>query len=207
MGQGADVWGALASLLLAALVVMGSPGPTTMSVVAVGAVAGFRGALPYLAAVSAGTVVVLVALAVGTASLLWAVPGLAPALLAASAVYMVWLAWRIATAPPLSAPGAAPPSAVGGFLLAVANPKAWLALGAVVAGNRLALAPPAFEVAVRIGLLAAMVVLVHLAWLAAGTALARHLRRPRTARIVQVAMAVLLLATTVAALRGPLTPP
>lgn len=202
-GQGAELAASAAGLLLAALAVMASPGPTTMSVVAVGAAFGFRGALPYLAAVSAGTILVLLALAGGITTALQAMPGLAPVLAAASTLYLLWLAWRIATAPPLGAEGArAVPTPAGGLLLALANPKAWLALGAVVAGHRLALAPPMVEVAVRIAVLSTLVVLVHLAWLAAGAAVARRLRRPRTARIVNALLAVALVAAAVAGFAG-----
>jgi len=45
----------LLTLILAALVVMGSPGPSTMSVTAVGAAFGFRRALAYLAGLVLGT--------------------------------------------------------------------------------------------------------------------------------------------------------
>lgn len=199
MGQGAEMTGALASLLASALAVMGSPGPTTMSVVAVGTAFGFRRALPYLAAVSAGTILVLVALAGGLLGAVRAVPGLAPALTVAGTLYLLWLAWRIATAPPaVPDEGSGQAPAAGGLLLALANPKAWLALGAVLAGHRLPLASPPVEAMAKVAILAVLVVAVHFAWLAAGTALARHLRRPRTARAVNVAMAVALVAATLA---------
>lgn len=201
MGQGAELAASVAGLLAAALAVMGSPGPTTMSVVAVGTAFGFRRALPYLAAVSAGTILVLLALAGGIGALLQASPGLAPVLTAAATLYLLWLAWKIWTAPPPAA-GAAPPSAAGGVLLALANPKAWLALGAVIAGHRLAIASPAAEMAVRLAVLAALVVLVHLAWLAAAVLIAGPLRRPATARLVQRVMAAALVAAALAGLAG-----
>ncbi|BBK38959.1 hypothetical protein STAQ_40370 [Allostella sp. ATCC 35155] len=203
MGQGAELAASAAGLLAAALAVMGSPGPTTMSVVAVGTAFGFRRALPYLAGVSAGTILVLLALAGGIGALLHARPGLAPTLTAAATLYLLWLAWKIWTAPPPAA-GAAAPSPAGGVLLALANPKAWLALGAVVAGHRLAIAPPAAELAARLAILAALVVLVHLAWLAAAVLVAGRLARPRTARAVQRVMAAALVAAALAGLAGSL---
>ena len=68
----------LLTLLGTALVVMGSPGPATISVTAVGGAFGVRRALPYLAGVVFGTTVVLLVVATGTASLLLSEPRLGP---------------------------------------------------------------------------------------------------------------------------------
>jgi threonine/homoserine/homoserine lactone efflux protein len=96
------LWRSLATLVLASLVVMGSPGPATMSVTALGASFGFRRSVPYLAGIVLGTTAVLLAVAAGLVSMLLSAPRLAPVLLALSAGYIVYLAFRIATAPPLS---------------------------------------------------------------------------------------------------------
>lgn len=79
----------LLSLIVASLLVMGSPGPSTISVTAVGAAFGLRRSLAYLSGLVAGTVAVLLAVAAGVVSVLLAVPQLAPVLLAASAVYIL----------------------------------------------------------------------------------------------------------------------
>ena len=128
----------LLSLILASVVVMGSPGPSTISMTAVGAAYGLRRSIGYLAGLVVGTTAVLLAVATGVASILLSAPQLAPVLLAASAAYILYLAYRIATAPPLSRDSsAAAPSFAGAFLLAVANPKAYLAIAAVFAGSTL----------------------------------------------------------------------
>ena len=53
-------WGSIPPLLLISLAVMGSPGPATISLVAVGSVFGVRHSLEYLIGIIAGTTVVLV---------------------------------------------------------------------------------------------------------------------------------------------------
>ena len=53
--------GSIGSLLLGSLVVMGSPGPTTTSLVALGSAFGVRRCLPYLLGVVLGTTAVLFA--------------------------------------------------------------------------------------------------------------------------------------------------
>jgi threonine/homoserine/homoserine lactone efflux protein len=181
-------------LVLTSLAVMGSPGPSTMSVTAVGAAFGFRRALSYTAGATLGTVAVLLAVAAGLVAMLLSVPLLAPILLGISALYLARLAYKIATAPPLSAGGDVPaPSLAGGFLLGIANPKAYLAIAAVFAGSVL-------EPAGKTTILVAMIVLIHLVWLVAGTALSRFLRQPVLSRIINLLFAAILLGTSIMAL-------
>ncbi|MFL5082274.1 MAG: LysE family translocator [Microvirga sp.] len=192
----------LLALILTAVVVMGSPGPSTMSVTAVGAAFGFRRALAYLAGLVAGTTAVLFAVAAGVVSMLLSVPRLAPVLVAVSAVYMAYLAFKIATAPPLARQDgeARAPSFAGGLLLAIANPKAYLAIAAVFAGTTLAVEPRLVEALLKSAVLTIMIVVIHLFWLLAGAALSRVLRDPVASRIVNLLFAAILIATTVMAL-------
>jgi threonine/homoserine/homoserine lactone efflux protein len=187
--------------LLTALATMGSPGPATISLTAAGSVHGVRRSLGYLAGIVAGTWAVLLAVAAGVTALLLALPGVEPVLIAASAVYILWLAWRIATAPPLGKSGARAPAPTlpGGALLGVANPKAWVAIAAVFASGRLADGAAA-DAGAKVAVLTVLIVVVNSAWLAAGASLAPLLRRPRVARVVNVTLAALLVAATGAAL-------
>ena len=182
----------LLSLLVASLLVMGSPGPSTISVTAVGAAFGLRRSIAYTSGLIAGTVLVLLAVATGVVAMLLALPRIAPALLVASVGYILYLAVRIATAPPLAMHDASrdAPSFGGGFLLALANPKAYVAIAAVFTGSGL----PA---SVKIVVLAGLVVLIHGAWLAAGTAFGRVLRDPLWSRRINVSLAAALVAVTV----------
>jgi threonine/homoserine/homoserine lactone efflux protein len=59
----AELWRPLLSLILASAAVMGSPGPSTVSVTAVGAAFGFRRSLGYMAGLVLGTMAVLLAVA------------------------------------------------------------------------------------------------------------------------------------------------
>ena len=190
-------WGELGPLLLLSASIMGSPGPATVSLVAVGSVYGVRRSLPYLVGIVIGTTAVLLAVATGITAALLAVPGIGPVLLAISAAYILWLAYRIATAPPLSRETGASeaPSLAGGALLGVANPKAWVAIVAVFASVELADAAVA-DAAAKTVVLTAMIVVINSAWLAAGASLAPLLRDPRRSRVVNVTLAVALVAAT-----------
>jgi threonine/homoserine/homoserine lactone efflux protein len=189
-------WDALGSLLVAALAIMGSPGPATLSLTAAGSAFGVRRSLGYLAGVVAGTAAVLLAVAAGITAALLALPALRIVLLAGSAAYILWLAYHVATAPPLGAARAAgAPTLAGGALLGVANPKAWVAISAVFASARLA-AGTVPDAAVKVGVLAAMIVLINGAWLAAGASLAPLLANPGRSRVVNAGLAVALVAAT-----------
>jgi threonine/homoserine/homoserine lactone efflux protein len=190
-------WGSVVPLLLTSLAIMGSPGPATISLVVASSVYGVRRSLPYLVGIIAGTAVVLVAVATGITAALLAVPATGSLLIGISVVYILWLAYHIATAPPLSRQTAASdaPSLGGGTLLGLANPKAWVAIAAVFASAHLA-AAPATDAAAKIAVLAAMIVVINTAWLVAGRSLAPLLRDPRRARVVNVTLAVALVAAT-----------
>jgi len=168
------------------LAVTASPGPATISLVAAGSAYGVRRTFRYFVGIVLGTLFVLLAVAAGITALLLAVSALRVALTVASVGYLLWLAYRIATAPPVSRQAQVhAPSLHGGMLLGVANPKAWIALAAVYAGAHVA--TPA-----KLGVLAGMVVTSSTAWLAAGRSLAPLLRRPRPARVTNVTLALAL---------------
>jgi threonine/homoserine/homoserine lactone efflux protein len=190
-------WGSVGPLLLISLAIMGSPGPATISLVAAGSVRGVRRSLPYLVGIIVGTTVVLAAVATGITAALLALPAIGSVLVWISAAYILWLAYHIATAPPLSEPAAAPGafSPVGGGLLGVANPKAWIAIAAVFASARLAGAATT-DAAAKVALLTAMIVVICTTWLVAGASIAPLLRDPRRARVVNAALAVALVGAT-----------
>jgi len=196
-------WGSVGPLLLISLAIMGSPGPATISLIAAGSVYGVRRSLPYLAGIIVGTTIVLVAVATGITAALLAVPAIGSILIGISAAYILWLAYHIATAPPLSKPTGAPNafSLMGGALLGIANPKAWVAIAAVFASAHLADSPTT-DAAAKIAVLTVMIIVICATWLFAGTSIAPVLRDPRRARVVNAALAVgLLVATAFAVLR------
>lgn len=197
-----DAWRSVTALILAAVVIMGSPGPSTISATAMGAAFGLRRSLRYVGGLIAGTTAVLLAVAFGVVALLLAVPASAGVLEAVSAAYILYLAFKIATAPPLNNEngGARAPAFGGGFLLAIANPKAWLAIAAVYAGASRFAVNAGFEALVKTSLLAGMIVLIHFCWLVAGVSLSRALRDPLTLRIINGVLAAALVATTLLAM-------
>jgi threonine/homoserine/homoserine lactone efflux protein len=193
---------ALLAFVLAGFALTGSPGPATLSLAATGAAFGARHGVPYLAGIVAGVLVVMAITATGVTGLVLALPGAAAALAGIAAVYVVYLAWRIATAPPLTAArdGGRPPSLVGGFCLALANPKAYAAMAALFSGFVLAGGRPAWDAGLKALILLGIMLVVNVAWLLAGAALARAVRRPRVARAINLTFAALLVASVALAM-------
>ncbi|TGU97187.1 LysE family translocator [Mesorhizobium sp. M00.F.Ca.ET.151.01.1.1] len=199
-----EPWRQLLALLLAATVVMGSPGPATISVTAVGAAFGLRDSLRYTGGIVLGTIAVLLVVATGVMAVLESMPKLAPLLVVASAAYILYLAFKIATAPALAARAAeaSRPTWLAGFLLAVANPKAYVAIAAVFAGTSSRKGDVELGLWTKLTVLAVMIVVIHAVWLVAGAAFARFLRRPVASRIINLVFAATLLLTTVLAVYG-----
>jgi threonine/homoserine/homoserine lactone efflux protein len=186
------------SLVLTALVVMGSPGPATVGAAATATAFGLRRSLPYLAGSIAGTTAVLIAVAAGLASILLTEPRLRVVFLGLAVGYLAYLAYRIATAAPPDA-GTTGPSAPGwssGLVLAVANPKAYAGIGTLVAGSTGDRAGGPLDVVVTTAILTVLIVVLHLGWAVAGASFAAALRRPRISRAVNLVLAAVLLAST-----------
>jgi threonine/homoserine/homoserine lactone efflux protein len=194
----------LPGFLLAGVALAGSPGPATLSLAAAGAAFGARRVASYLVGVVVGMVVVMAITASGVVGLLLAVPGATPVVTVAAALYFVWLAWRIATAPPLTEASAErrPPSFAGGFALSLINPKGYAAMAALFSGFVLLRERLALDAALKIALLTAVIVAVNLLWLQGGALMTRFFRDPRTNRIVNVVFAILLLASVALAVRA-----
>jgi len=185
----------LLSLAAFAFVTSITPGPNNLMLMASGANFGVRRTVPHMLGVALGFVFMAVLVGAGLAGVFVAVPQLHTALKAASVAYLLYLAWKIATAlPPGEAGRAGRPMT---FMAAAAfqwvNPKAWaMALTAV------SVYAPSRGMA---GITAVAVVfgIVNLpsvgAWAALGQGMRRVLTNPARMRAFNVVMAVLLVAS------------
>jgi threonine/homoserine/homoserine lactone efflux protein len=188
--------------VVAGFALAGSPGPATLSLAATGAAFGARRGLGYMAGIVAGMVVVIGVTAGGVTGVLVAVPVVAPVLTALAALYIGYLAFRIATAPPLAEQGAQGrrPSFAGGVLLSLVNPKGYAAMAALFSGFVLVEDRLGPDVALKTAILVAIMIAVDIAWLFIGAALTRYFRHPAINRAINVTFALLLLASVAFAL-------
>ena len=103
-----------------------TPGPANMAMMATGARFGFRAALPFVAGVILGKQLIIWPIGYGIMEIASQVPFLFEILKFLSALYIIWLAWRVANMrlssgePSLDAPGF-----WSGLLVHPLNPKAW----------------------------------------------------------------------------------
>lgn len=193
--------GKLTILWLAALPLMGSPGPATLSLAAIGAAYGARRGYGYLAGIIAGTVGVLLLIATGVTGVILAIPALVVVITVLAAAYILYLAYRIATAPVLTdeKSGNRTISFPSGFFLAIANPKAFAAIGAVYSSVVIAADRIALDAAIKIAALACVIVVVNTAWLHLGSAFSSVLKDPSKGRIANIVFALLLVLSVVMA--------
>ena len=121
------------SLIALALATSGAPGPVNLLAAMSGARYGARSLIGYALGASLGFGVLLVTAGLGAAPWLLQFPALSRAMLIISGAYLLWLAWQLAHAGPMSALGAS--HRLGwrdGVLTQWLNPKAWLVAGALV---------------------------------------------------------------------------
>jgi len=191
-----------AAFLIFALVAAVTPGPSNVMLTAAGAQAGVLRGLPCLLGVSAGMALLLFGAALGLGRLVLAVPAVLQVLRWGGAIFLLWLAWRIATA---GSPGEPDVGRPVGFVAAAAfqwiNPKSWL-VGASAAGTYL---DPGSGVAAQALTLAALFVAAALpsgfVWLLFGAGMHRLLRNDRAARMFNIAMGASLAASVALILR------
>lgn len=187
--------------LLTSLALVGSPGPNTMSLTAIGAAFGTRRGVRYMIGLDLGMVAVVAVVASGLWAVILAYPGVAPVITVAASLYLLYLAYKIATALPMSrmeAPGRAP-GIWPGVLLSLTNPKAYVSVAAVVSRYTLLPGRPVADEFLKGGLFLALVVVVNVLWLAAGSLLARAVTNPTVGRWVNIGFAMVLVLSVLAA--------
>lgn len=185
----------LLAFILFAFATAGTPGPNNMMLLASGANFGFRRTAPQILGISAGLGVMVAAMGLGLGGVFKAFPVLHEVLKWVGGAYMLWLAWKIATAKGISDKNAG--SKPMTFLQAAAfqwvNPKAWaMALTAATTYTPEGSMAGVFLVAGTFMLVGAP---CSAAWAGFGQGMRRFLDQPAVLRVFNVTMAVLLVAS------------
>ena len=103
-----------------------TPGPANMAMLATGARFGFRAALPFVAGVILGKQLIIWPIGYGIMEVASQIPILFEILKFLSALYIIWLAWRVANMRLSSGePSVDAPGFWSGLLVHPLNPKAW----------------------------------------------------------------------------------
>lgn len=189
----------LAALAAFAFVSSITPGPNNLILMASGANFGVKRTVPHLLGVAGGFTLMIVMIGLGLARLFEAFPASLAVLKAASVAYLLYLAWRLATAS-APKPGAVRRARPLRFIEAAAfqwvNPKAWaMALTAIGAYAR----PenPLLSVLIVALVFGAVNLPSVFVWVSAGVQMRRLLTDPLRLRIFNATAGLLLAAAAV----------
>lgn len=174
-----------------------TPGPNNTMMMVSGLNYGLKRSVPHLLGICCGFAFLIFATGLGLHVVFEQVPMLQTILKYAGAIYLLWLAWKLAHAAPMSS-GQTELSKPMGFWGAAAfqwiNPKAWvMALGALTT-----YLPQGFavsEVLLMAGLFWVVGIFCVGSWAVFGVAMRSVLQNPRSVRIFNVVMALALVAT------------
>jgi threonine/homoserine/homoserine lactone efflux protein len=183
------------AFFLFAFVAAITPGPSNLILASTGASVGVLRGLPSLLGVAAGMGLLMFLVTFGLGSLVHDSPILYQALKWGGVAFLLWLAWKIATArhSDTDPDDKRPVGFWGAAAFQWVNPKSWL-VSASAAGTYLhAATGNAFVQALSFGVLFILAALPSCCvWLAFGAGVQRLLHSERAARIFNVAMGALL---------------
>lgn len=187
----------LAALAVFCIVTLFTPGPNNLMLMTSGLNFGIRRGVPHMLGVVLGFSAMVLIIGLGLGAVFEAWPRMYTLLKYAGALYLLYLAWQIATSAPPS-PEQRPAATPISFLQAAAfqwvNPKAWvMAVGGV--STYAAIAPFPLNMIVIATLFGVFGLASSGTWLGFGAALQRVLKDPRAVRVFNIVMALLLVAS------------
>ncbi len=179
-----------------------SPGPGVLSTAGVGAAFGYRPGARYVFGLFLGTNLVCLAVITGVATVVLASPVIRTVLLILSAMYLLYLASKVAFSGSRIAfiKADRAPGIKDALLLQALNPKAYVVNTTMIAGFPLGFQSYASEIVVKLLIMNAIWVPLHFLWLWFGVALRRLDLAPQTQRRINYAMAAAMVIVVVMAL-------
>lgn len=187
----------LFALAMFSLITSLTPGPNNLMLMASGANFGFRRTVPHMLGITFGFMAMLLLVGLGLIRVFDAYPVIYSVLKVASVVYLVFLAYKIATAAPIERTGTdgAPLSFLQAAGFQWVNPKAWaFGLSIITIYVPVAGFVPLLLAAIVVAIMAFPSVTI---WTVMGGQMSRFLTNPRRLRAFNVTMAILLLGSLV----------
>lgn len=183
----------LLPLMLFAIAGSFTPGPNNVMITASGQAFGFARSVPHMAGITAGFAVLLVAFGLGLGQIFALYPALHDALRIAGVVYLLYLAWRIATAgDPAAVEGSARPlTFIEAALFQWVNVKGLVVAASVVTAFTTGGARLSSELALIVAIFAVATAGSVIVYCLFGVAIGRLLKSERSRRIFNYTMAAL----------------
>ncbi len=177
---------------LAVLLLLVTPGPGVLSTAGVGAAFGFNAGLRYVTGLFIGTNLVALIVVSGLAAIILASDWARNTLLVLSAIYLLYLAVRIAFAGKQIAfiTAAEKPGLRAGLLLQLINPKAYAVNMTWFTGFALFPGSLVSETLFKFLVINLIWIPIHLLWLAAGNAVNQLELTPQTHFLINCGMAL-----------------
>lgn len=196
----------IVSMFVFLLVAAITPGPVNIIATSSGATYGFARTLPHVTGASTAYCLICLLAGMGLSGLLLAYPVFLMGLKYLGGGFLLYMAWRIARARPMSHqendPAARPPRFLEGFLTQGLNPKAWLA---ALSGASLYVAarePSETYLIIYVGLAFAICFFSIASWAGMGRMLQGMLTNARRSAIFNSVMGGLLTVTVIMMLVG-----
>ncbi len=187
----------LFSLALFCFVASITPGPNNLMLMSSGLTYGMRRTLPHMIGVALGFMFMVLLVGLGINALFAIFPWLDTFLKIASIIYLLWLAYKIATAGVVHSSGGGSGTPLT-FLQAASfqwvNPKAWM-----MAVTAVAVYVPASQFAFDLAVVTLIFGVINLpciaVWASFGTLLRRLVDNPKVMHTINIAMAIALVAS------------
>lgn len=187
-----------AAFTLYAFISAVTPGPNNIMLTASGANFGFRNTVPHILGVQIGFAIMMLIVGFGLGAVFQNAPRLQLALKVVGVAYLLWLAWKIATATKASGDAdaqARPMTLIEAALFQWVNAKAWMMIigaFAVYGGG----GDPRLVIPLTILFFLAGAP-TSVIWAAFGVAIRHLLADPKRLRLFNIAMALLLVASII----------
>ena len=179
-----------------AIVSTTTPGPNNFMLFASGLNYGFARTIPHILGVANGFGFLVLCIGLGLGQLLEVYPIAFTAIKVVGAIYMIYLAWKIATSGPLEIGEgkSAPLTYLQAALFQWVNPKAWVMAIVVVSTYTIKT-----DYYLTLGIIVTYFAIANIpmvcVWPGFGTALKQFLSDPKKLRIFNIAMAIALIAS------------
>lgn len=190
---------AIITLTIATSILLGSPGPATLSLAAVGATYGVSRGLPYLSGILLGLFCGMVGAVFGVAAIFARWPEAKIFVQLVGSAYLFYVAYRIATAPVLAPgePGQPPiPGFADGFVLNVLNPKAYAAFFVLFSQFLVPLDNVRVQYLVTSLAIFSVAIIVDSIWFAIGSGIKPLFMNGKSARVIRGLFALSIVMTT-----------
>ena len=179
------------TLVASTFLLLGSPGPAPLALAATGATFGIRQGTGFLVGILVGLLAAIIAVTMGMATLFSVYPEARLAGQVVGALYILYIAYKVASAPlATDNQGATPPGFVDGFILNLVNPKVYAVFLAIYGQFLLPYDDIYWAHVLTATTCFLVAVVVDCAWLALGGGLKSLFSHPVYARVVRAILAL-----------------